>query len=233
LDAAGVTEPAAAAIGLVRCYPTRAGATMAVDHAELSVAEGEVLGITGPSGSGKSTLLRLLGGIERPDRGALNYAGQPAWPRRRARRSCYPRPGYVMPVFQDPAASLDWRWPVWRTLTEPLAGRHSASERRGIAAQWLEGAGIASRYAAAKPHELSGGQCQRVALLRALVARPGLLVADEPTARQDVITAAAIAGLLRKAAGDGTAVVVVSHNTDWLATFVDRMLHMQGGRLSE
>jgi len=225
--------PTAAAAGLVRSYPTRTGATTAVDRVGLSVAEGEVLGITGPSGSGKSTLLRLLGGIERPDQGTLSYAGQPAWPRPRARRPYYPRPGYVMPVFQDPAASLDWRWPIWRSLTEPLTRRHSASERRAIAAGWLERVGMDQVDASARPHELSGGQCQRVAVLRALVARPSLIVADEPTARQDVITAAAVSDLLRKAAGDGTAIVVVSHDTAWLATFVHQILHMRDGRLSD
>jgi peptide/nickel transport system ATP-binding protein len=228
-----MTQPVAAGTALVRSYPTRTGFTTAVDHAEVSVAEGEVLGITGPSGSGKSTLLRLLGGMERPDQGTISYAGLPAWPRRRARRTCYPRPGYVMPVFQDPAASLDWRWPVWRTLTEPLTGRRSPSERRAIAVEWLERAAMGRAEATMRPDGLSGGQCQRVAVLRALMARPSLIVADEPTARQDVITAAAVGDLLREAASDGTAVIVVSHGTAWLATFVDRILHMRDGRLSE
>jgi peptide/nickel transport system ATP-binding protein len=228
-----MSEPAVAAAGLVRSYPTRAGAIIAVDHADVSVGVGEVVGITGRSGSGKSTLLRILGGIERPDQGTLSYAGQPAWPGRRARRTSYPRPGYVMPVFQDPATSVDWRWPIWRTLTEPLTGRRPASQRRAAAAEWLARAGMGHIATTARPHELSGGQCQRVALLRALVARPGLLVADEPTARQDVITAAAITDLLRTAAGEGTAIIVVSHDTAWLATFADRLLHLRGGRLSE
>jgi peptide/nickel transport system ATP-binding protein len=232
MTGAATVNPAVAATGLVRSYPTRLGATLAVAHAELSVAAGEVVGISGPSGSGKSTLLRLLGGIERPDRGTLTYDGQPAWPRRRSRAAAYPRPGYAMPIFQDPVTSLDWRWPIERTLTEPLGGRHRASERRAFADEWLDRAAMGQVRASAKPHELSGGQCQRVALLRALIARPSVLIADEPTARQDVITAAAITRLLREAADGGTAIIVVSHDTAWLSTFVDRSLEMRAGRLA-
>jgi peptide/nickel transport system ATP-binding protein len=232
IDAGARTvDPVVAATGLVRSYPAKLGVTLAVDHADLSVASGEVVGISGRSGSGKSTLLRLLGGIERPDHGTLSYAGQPAWRRRRSRRASYPRPGYAMPIFQDPVSSLDWRWPIGRSLTEPIGRGHRASERRAIADEWLDRAQMGHVQATARPHELSGGQCQRVALLRALIARPSVLVADEPTARQDVITAAAITRLLREAADRGTAIIVVSHDIAWLSTFVDRSLEMRAGRL--
>jgi peptide/nickel transport system ATP-binding protein len=84
----------------------------------------------------------------------------------------------------------------------------------------------------ARPHELSGGQCQRIAILRAIIAEPALIVADEPTARQDVITAAAMTAQLREAAAAGTAIVVVSHNTIWLETLADRVLDLVDGRLT-
>lgn len=230
--------PVAAVEGVVRRYRSGRATVTAVDGVSLSVQAGEVVGITGPSGCGKSTLLRLLAGLEPPDGGELRYRGHPAWPRpsSRARRfvrrgrpllASYPRPGYVMPVFQDPFASVDPRWPIWRTITEPLIGRGlrlSSEERREAAAGWLERAALGHLRPDVRPAELSGGQCQRLALVRALVAEPALVVADEPTARQDVITGATLTSLLREAADEGLALVVVSHDATWLTSFADRIL---------
>lgn len=81
---------------------------------------------------------------------------------------------------------------------------------------------------AAHPHELSGGQCQRVALARALAARPAVVVADEPTARQDALTAAVLAGLLHKTADAGTAVAIASHDEAWLRTICHRVVSLDG-----
>lgn len=92
------------------------------------------------------------------------------------------------------------------------------------AGEWLARVGLADVSPEARPAELSGGQCQRVALARALAARPSLLVADEPTARQDVVTAATLGRLLRQVADHGPAVVVASHDTAWLVTVCDRVL---------
>ena len=205
------------------------GGLTAVAGVTVSIPAGEILGISGPSGAGKSTLLRLLAGIERPDHGDVRFDGHPAWTPR-ARRAHYPRPGYVMPVFQDPTASLDPHWPIWRTLTEPLTapgrGRPSRAERRGIAEHWLGQARLGHLDPTARPGQLSGGQCQRIAILRALIAEPALIVADEPTARQDVITAAAMSELLTGASERGTAIVVVSHHTAWLDTLAHRTIRL-------
>ena len=192
----------------------------------LAVSPGEILGIAGPSGCGKSTLLRLAAGLERPDLGTVRYGEMPAWNGRR-RHPSYPRPGYVMPVFQDPSASLDARWPIWKTLTEPVHRLYSSrSERRSIADRWLAEARLEHVDRDARPCQLSGGQCQRIAVLRALIAEPALIVADEPTARQDIITAAALSAMLRSAADNGTAIMIVSHNRVWLESLTPRIVDL-------
>src|SRR5439155_1079123 len=90
-------------------YRSGTSTIRALRDASLTVHAGEIVGIAGPSGSGKSTLLRIASGIEHPESGTVTFAaGQASAPR-----------GYVMPVFQDPVASLDRRWPIWRSITEP------------------------------------------------------------------------------------------------------------------
>jgi ABC-type dipeptide/oligopeptide/nickel transport system ATPase subunit len=182
--------------------PVFAGINVAVHH-------GEILGIQGPSGCGKSTLLRVLASIQKPTHGAVRYHGTPV--------TKIVRTGYVMTVEQNTAGALDPRWPIWRTITEPLGARHrtgrpSMSRRRAVATEQLATVGLDGVDIEARPAELSGGQRQRVAILRALIAQPSLLIADEPTAALDVSVSAGILQLLSAAADTGLAIVVASHN---------------------
>lgn len=141
-----------------------------------------------------------------------------------------------MPVLQDPVASLDQRWPLWRTLTEPLViarGRMSRLQRRRIGSEQLASLGLHDIDVERLPSSLSVGQCQRVAILRALIADPALVVADEPTASLDVEAAAAVSGLLRQAADRGAAVIVVSHDEARLRSYADRIMQMVDGDLRD
>jgi len=223
------TAPAGRVVAEVRAVTRRYGPVTAVDEVSLALHAGEVVGVVGRSGSGKSTLARLVAGLERPDTGTALLDGHDTASRPDLRH------GFVMPVFQDPAASLDARWPLWRTLTEPARARGDALSRahaRAVAAEALAQVGLADIDVDRRPASLSLGQAQRVAVARALLARPALLIADEPTASLDVAAAAEITDLLRALADRGTTLFVVSHDHARLAGYADRVLTMRSGRLT-
>ena len=209
--------------GLAKSYRAGGDRRMAVDGCDITLARGEILGISGPSGCGKSTLLRLLAGLEATDRGSLHKA------------KALDRPGAIMPVFQDPAASLDARWPIWRSLVEPLTAPHlerlSRSDLRARARNALAALGLADIDLDAMPGELSSGQCQRVSVARALIAEPFVVLADEPTSALDTLAKRQVLDLLVSAAGRGTAIVLVSHDRTMLDNVADRVLIMHQGRL--
>jgi peptide/nickel transport system ATP-binding protein len=218
-------------------YDRGARAVAAVQQASLTVRRGEIVGISGPSGCGKSTLLRLLATIETPSAGEVWLGGAPA-SRGGTPRLLNPltRNGFVMPIFQDPLGSLDARWPIWRSVTEPLTAPHrerrpSVAQRRALAHERLEAVGLNHIDPDARPRELSVGQCQRVAIARALTAEPRLVIADEPTSALDASVAASILRLLATTAGNGTAMVVVSHDRLLLDVLCDRVLTMREGVL--
>jgi peptide/nickel transport system ATP-binding protein len=218
--------PVMTAVGLNRSYRTGRHTVSAVRDVSITISPGEIVGLSGSSGSGKSTLLRLLSGLEPADSGSVGFGpnGQ-----------AVPPPGYVMPIFQDPVASLDRRWPLWRSVTEPLTRRESLprAERIDRARAALERVNLGHLDPGLLPGQLSVGQCQRVAIARAVIAGPALVVADEPTASLDVTTATEIVALLREVANEDTAILVVSHDLPLLGTLADRILRMDHGRLSE
>jgi peptide/nickel transport system ATP-binding protein len=212
---------------LSKTYVQQGRVIQAVDRANLRIHRGEILGICGPSGCGKSTLLRLLAGIERPTQGVISFGG-----------ASVPRAGSVMPIFQDPVGSLDARWSIWRTITEPLLaghrrGRPGHVERRRIASDCLKAVGLDSIDLESRPGELSVGQCQRISIQRALIAEPGLLLADEPTSALDAVHAVSIMRMLEAAAETGTAIILVSHDQQLLQAYCHRVLQMRQGELKK
>lgn len=199
----------------------------------LRVAKGETVGIVGESGSGKTTLARLLLGLVKPSSGDVIVAGHDLKSVRGANKRALTRS--VQMVFQDPLGALDPRRTVLDAVTETLIAQHvprAERERRAIAV--LERTGLDASFLARLPHELSGGQAQRVGIARALVCDPKLIVFDEPTSALDVTVQAQILDLITELAGEGTrGQIFVSHDLATVRAFCDRVVVVYLGEIVE
>jgi putative ABC transport system ATP-binding protein len=205
------------------------GATPALRGASLDVVEGEILAVMGPSGSGKSTLLHCLAGILVPDSGEIRYRAQRLDRMGENERSALRRDrfGFVFQFGQlVPELSAEENVALPLLLNGTRRG-----DALGIARGWfdrLELSGLQARRAG----ELSGGQAQRVALARGLVARPDVLFADEPTGALDSLTGERVMELLTSAAREHrTTVILVTHEPR-VAAYADREVVVRDGRVS-
>jgi len=225
-----VSTPAPVLIGrdLHKDYPMNGAAVHALRGVSLEVQSGEYVAIAGPSGSGKSTLLQLIGGIDYPSAGTVDIMGTrlDALSDRELTRLRLTRLGFVFQRFHL-LPVLTARENVELPMAE--AGV-AASERHARARELLAYVGLEHR-GAHRATQLSGGEMQRVAIARALANRPALLLADEPTGELDAATGDEILALFRRLNGDGTTLVVVTHD-DRLAAQAGRIIHMLDGRLN-
>ena len=212
-----------------RSFSTPAGQVHAVREVSLSVEAGELVVLRGRSGSGKTTLLNLLGGIDEPTSGTVSVGGArldslDAAGRLRLRTQGV---GYVLQSFgliPVLSAAENVEIPLRLMRTDP-------GDRAERVARVLDLVGL-SGHAHQRPHELSGGQQQRVGIARALVARPSILLADEPTGQLDSSTATTIMDLLRElTAAAGVAALIATHDP-LLVARADRVLTMHDGRVS-
>ncbi|AOW95209.1 molybdenum ABC transporter ATP-binding protein [Rhodococcus sp. WMMA185] len=197
----------------------------------FDLGAGEVLAVLGPNGAGKSTALSVIAGLVRPDAGRVELNGRVLTDTDR---------GVMLPAHRRCVALLAQQALLFPHLTvaanvafAPRSAGRSRREARGIAERWLD-AVDATQFAERRPHELSGGQAQRVAVARALAADPQALLLDEPMAALDVSTAPALRVLLRQVLREGrrTAVVVTHDVLDALA-LADRVIVVDDGRVVE
>ncbi|WP_291295483.1 ABC transporter ATP-binding protein [Elioraea sp.] len=227
--------------GLAAHFVTRAGTLRAVDGVDLDLASGEVLGLVGESGCGKTVLaLSLMRLVEPPGRlvaGSITFDGNDVTAMDTRTITRLRGRGMGM-IFQQPRTSLDPVIRIGNQIAEPLISHagmsRAAAAREAIAL--LEAVGIpgAEAKARAYPHELSGGQAQRVMIAIALALKPRLLIADEPTTSLDVTVQAQILALLReRCRALGTALILVTHDIGVVAQLADRVAVMYAGRIVE
>jgi predicted ABC-type transport system involved in lysophospholipase L1 biosynthesis ATPase subunit len=194
---------------------------------DLQLQAGERLAVLGKSGSGKSTLLHLLGGLDVPSSGDLLVAGRNLGQLSRNDRADFRRStvGIIFQAFHLVAT----RTAVENVELPMMFAGTSVRERRRQATLALEAVGLAHRLTH-RPAELSGGERQRVAVARALVNRPRLLLADEPTGNLDTTTGSEVmAEIARQVKALGASLVLVTHDEELAARSSDRVLHMQDG----
>ncbi|MEU8757205.1 ABC transporter ATP-binding protein [Streptomyces chartreusis] len=225
--------------GLTRTYRLPGGERLtAADRVSFTVPRGGSLGVVGESGSGKSTVARMLVGLVRPDAGTVTVDGRDRAVRPRAfgrGRAAHrlARAREIQMVFQDPYVSLDPRLTARQCLRTSLR-LHDRDADDGRIAALLDQVGLGAREAGARPHELSGGQCQRLAIARALAVDPRVLVLDEAVAALDVSIQAQILGLLGEIRRDtGVALVFVSHDLAVVRHITDETVVMRRGTVVE
>jgi ABC-type dipeptide/oligopeptide/nickel transport system ATPase subunit len=212
---------------LCLAYGSGKAAKQVLSDLSLDILPGEVLGLVGESGCGKSTLARCIAGLLPPTSGSIELALSAQAPAR--------GPHKVQMVFQDPRASFDPRKTLGASVTEGLRNSGAPKAQAFARAQELFArCDLPPELLDRHPHQVSGGQCQRAAIARALAATPALLIADEATSALDVTVQAQVVDLLRSLNAElGMAVLFITHDIALSQGLCTRLAVMHAGRVVE
>ncbi len=215
----------------VRSLSKSIGKAVILHEVSLTVERGEILGLIGPTGSGKTTLLRIINLLDEPSTGSILF-GDKEVSGRPEKESLATRRKMAM-VFQKPVM---FKASVKENVSYGLRmrGKQDRDEKISISSrveEALEMVGL-SGYESRDANTLSGGEMQRIALARALILQPELLLLDEPTANLDPRSAASIDSLLRSLAGSRTTVILATHNMEQCHKLAGRVAVLQAGRLA-
>ncbi|CQR61602.1 ATP-binding cassette domain-containing protein [Streptomyces leeuwenhoekii] len=217
----------------VRDLVVRYGPVTAVDHVSFALEAGETLALDGPSGCGKSSTALAVLLLRRPDGGEIRFEGRELTGlTERELRPLRPR---MQPVLQDPYGSLSPRHRIRDAVAEPLKvrGRWDPDEGPARVAGLLERVGLDPSYGDRRPHELSGGQCQRAGIARALACEPRLLVLDEPVSALDASVRAGVLNLLADLQDElGLGYLFICHDRAVVRHFADRVVELREGRVT-
>jgi putative ABC transport system ATP-binding protein len=212
---------------LTKAYRTEDVETTALNEINLAVEAGEFIAIMGPSGCGKSTLLNVLGMLDSPDSGSYEFDGEDVAGYAENRLAAIRKEniGFIFQSFN----LVDELTVAENVMLPLLYQKVPARERDERVQKVLERVGIAHR-AEHRPQQLSGGQQQRVAVARAVISNPKLILADEPTGNLDSANGEEVLGLLNQLNGDGTTIIMVTHDRGH-ADHASRIVNMLDGRV--